>query len=163
MDGVVTGLKIGGKILASGAAAGLIVASAGTAAPIVAPLAGAAITCVGKGIKEAAKDSDNEFLQFVGETVVDTGLGAITGGVLTASNGLFSQVANQSLRTAKRTGEVGEALVGITAKTGQYASEIATHEVSSYCYEGYLHTKHRGHQARGIEHDPDCLICNDWL
>lgn len=69
------------KIAISGAAAGLVVAPAGTAAPIIAPLAVTSTTQLGKGIKEAAKESDNKFWQYVGETAIDTCLGTITDGV----------------------------------------------------------------------------------
>ena len=42
--------------------------------------------------KELEKDTDCDILKYQGETVMDTGIGTITGDVATASNGLFSQV-----------------------------------------------------------------------
>ncbi|KAG9300861.1 hypothetical protein G9A89_000003 [Geosiphon pyriformis] len=112
------GIKIGGKICISGAMAGAIVATAGTAAPIVAPLVGCGIIGIGNGVKELGKESDSEVIKYLGETVIDTGLGTICGGVLTAPQSTLSQISDHSFKVAKKTGDIGEALVGITAKTG---------------------------------------------
>src|SRR2546421_11427620 len=76
-------LKFGGKVAVSTLAAGSIVASDGATVPLLSAT-GATGYATGKVVKIVGKECDCELLEWVGETVSDTGVGVFTGGVWVA-------------------------------------------------------------------------------
>lgn len=92
--------KFTGKVIVTGAAAGVIVSTGGLAAPVI----GGAVYAGGKFVKKAGEANDNEFFAGLGDFVEDVGIGGFTGGVLGAgSSSLASKGASSALNASVRT------------------------------------------------------------
>lgn len=70
--------KFTGKVVATGAAAGVIVSTGGLAAPAI----GGGVWLAGKGVKKFGEANDCKFIEGLGDFVEDVGIGGVTGGVM---------------------------------------------------------------------------------
>jgi hypothetical protein len=160
-DFVVPAAKFGGKVIVSAGATAAVIATAGAATPIVAPLVGAGFYATGNYCKEQLKDAPEGFIKDFFDYSCDlsnsAGTSMITGGIGSSSNGLLSQMSNNSVRNAYETGCVGERIVAATGLVGQFS--VKTMEEISDVREGCHVIKHYNHRKNGVNYDPNCLVC----
>jgi hypothetical protein len=135
------------KFLVSAGASALIVGTGGAAAPIV--LTGAALAGGGKIAKEIGKETDCEVLEWIGDTVCDTGIGTLTGSLVGGSSSLASHIGN--------SGKDVSAVVSGTMRTAKFSHDVyGKVELGTECT---YRVNHRKHQERGISYNPNCPVC----
>lgn len=153
-------LKFTGKVVVASSAATAIVASMGTAAPFVAPAVGVALFAGGSAMKDSLEDAPDgilgDTLRGGCELVKDTGLGTFAGGLSSA----IGQISSNSLRIARETGDIGEAMVGILGRESLDVIEIGGKLLT--IREGqHVFWRHHRHRDNGVYYDPNCLVCKD--
>ena len=126
-------------------AAGAILATGGAAAPIV--LGGIAATAGGKLVKEVAKENDNEFFEWLGDTVSDTGINMLTGSLA----GPASSVPNN---LASHIG--GRTAFQVMRNTKETYDAVSLSVDGVYGVGRYYHAEHRD---EGISYKSDCPVC----
>jgi hypothetical protein len=149
-------LKFGGKVVVSTAVAGSIVASGGATVPLLLAT-GATGYATGKVVKTVGKECDCELLEWVGETVSDTGVGVFTGGLgsgadkaikmaykIPSTNG--ANVLTRGSIFTKGGLECYDYYSKVTEKGGRFSS----------AYHGH-------HKSQGIKYDRNCPTCLELL
>ena len=144
--------KIASKTVISVGVAGAVLATGGAAAPVV--LGGLAAGSGGYLVREIARDNDNEFFEWVGDTAFDTGLGLLTGSLA----GPTSSVPNNLARhIAKETSKGGPAIAFLmrAAKEGfdEFSGVVGSYGNASQIY-------HAIHRDNGTSYKSDCPVCN---
>lgn len=144
--------KTVGKITISTVGAVSIVATGGAAAPIVGT--GIALAAGGKVVKEIGKERDNEFLEWIGDTAMGTGIGTIGGSVAgVGSSSLASHIGNSA--------KAGGSVVSGTMKTAYGTYEL--YDKAKDMTEYGLRRDHIKHREKGISYDSDCPVCKgEW-
>lgn len=155
-------LKPVGRIAISTVVAGSIVATGGATAPLLLAT-GATGYGVGKLVSKTAEECDSEGWKWVGDTISDTGVGVVTGGLVgTTSKSLVSKgassVFNAGVRTAGTNGSKVLLNAWIYTKAAQIGYDLGGKGkvgMQTFCY--FFHNKHK---ERGIGYDSECPICN---
>ncbi|CAG8679609.1 14118_t:CDS:1 [Racocetra persica] len=153
-------LKFGIKWGVSTVAAGTLVAATGGLGAIA---IGGAVAGEGYLIKKAAQECDNEFFEFVGDTILSTGIGTATGGLVgTESSSLASKGSEKALRTGIATAGTNGSKILINSwvytKMAQYGYDIAGKSKSGF--EAFLSFLHGKHKEEGTSYESQCPICN---
>lgn len=159
-----------GKTVISTVAAGSIIASGGATVPLLLAT-GATGYGTGKFIKQAAKESDSEFWEWVGDTISDTGVGVFTGGVIGTSTigkggkSLASALADNAFKKGIRVvGTNGcKVLINTWAYTKmvQYGYEVCGQ--GKKAWEALFNLLHNKHKNEGINYESECPVCNGTL
>ena len=144
--------KTVGKIAVSTVAAGTILATGGAAAPVV--LGGVAAGAWGKAIKELAKEGHNEFFEWVGDTVCDTGINVLTGSLAGATSSVPNNLARHIATATDRGGPTVAALMRAAKEGYDSVSEITDN------YGDATRFYHAFHRDNGVSYKSDCPICN---
>jgi len=144
--------KVAGKVVISVGATGAILATGGAAAPIV--LGGIAATAGGYVTREIARDNDNEFFEWVGDTAFDAGINLLTGSVAGATSSVPNNLARHIATATGRGGPAVALLMRAAKQSYDAVSEIMGRgKEASRFYHAY-------HRDNGISYKSDCPICN---
>lgn len=144
-------VKIVSKTAISIGAAGAILATGGAAAPVV--LGGVAAAAGGKLAKEAGKELDCEFLEWLGDTTCDTGINMLTGSLAGATSSVPNNLARHIATAKNRGGPAVAALMRATKKGYDEVSGI----IGNYGDAASIY--HALHRDDGVSYKSDCPIC----
>jgi hypothetical protein len=162
-------IKVGAKIAISTVVSGVLVAATGGVGAIV---VGGIVSGGGYVVKKVGESSDSKVVEFIGDTVFDTGLGTITGGVLgSASSSLVSQGTKSIGKEASKEiaingGKMTPKAISLI-KTGQNLVKTSkgvkgTYDVCGLVVDGWeVHCRrlHGKHIDEGQSYKEDCLVC----
>jgi len=151
--------KFTGKVIATGAAAGVIVSTGGLAAPAI----GGVVYAGGKAVKKFGEESNCKFVEGLGDFVEDVGIGGFTGGVLgTASSSLASRGANSAFNAGVRTAGTNgsKVLLNTWIYTKMVQEGYSLGGKGKNAMEGFCRYYHGKHKNRGVSYDSECPICN---
>lgn len=144
--------KVVGKTVISVGAAGAVLATGGAAAPVV--LGGAAAALGGKVAKEAGKEYNCEFLEWVGDTTCDTGINMLTGSLAGSSSSVPNNLASHIGRETAKGGHI----VAYTMR--KLKDGYDCYDEIKGLVENSASFYHARHRDNGISYKRDCPICN---